>query len=182
MKTKFMIGLVMLFALSTNWVFGQDSWKIDSIQIVFHISNAGFDVEGTISGISGNLKFSKNKLDKSFFATEAKAGTIQTGIKLRDKHIKKQDYFDVERYPNIKIESKKIMKSKDGFESVCAITIKEQTKEIVIPFTFIQTNKKAEFKGSCSLNRLDFGLGEKSMVLSETVKIDFWISASLVTN
>ncbi len=171
-----------LLTVSSNWVFGQDSWKIDSTQIIFHISNAGLDVEGKIAGITGNIKFSKNKLDKSSFAAEAKTETIQTGIKLRDKHLKKTDYFDVENNPTIRIESKKIIQSKNGFESICTIKIKGQTKEISIPFTFKQANNKAEFNGTFSLNRLDFGLGEKSIILSDTVKIDIWISASLATN
>lgn len=178
MKIKLIITYIILFTLSSNWVLGQDSWKIDSSRVVFHISNAGFDVEGTITGITGNIKFSKNKLDKSFFTTEAKTESIQTGIKTRDKHLKKPDYFDTVKYPTIKIESKKIIKSKNGFDAFCKVTIKSQSKDITIPFTFNQTNKKAEFKGSFSLNRLDFDLGEKSIVLSETVKTDIWISAS----
>ena len=182
MKLKLIIGYIVLFTLSSNWGFGQDLWKIDSARVVFHISNAGFDVEGTIAGIAGNIKFSKNKLDKSFFTTEAKTETIQTGIKLRDKHLKKPDYFDTDKYPTIKIESKKIIKSKDGFDAFCTVTIKGQTKNLTIPFTFNQTYKKAEFKGIFSLNRLDFGVGEKSSILSETVKIDIWISASQLTN
>ena len=182
MKIKFVIGYAVLLTLSSNWGFGQDSRKIDSTRIVFYISNAGLDVEGTMAGITGNIKFSKNKLDKSFFAAEAKTETIQTGIKLRDKHLKKADYFDIEKYPNIKIESRKIIKSKNGFDAFCTIILKGKTKDIVLPFTFKQTNNKAEFKGSFSLNRLDFGLGEKSIILSDTVKIDIWIGASLVTN
>lgn len=182
MKIKFIIGYVVLLTLSSNWVLGQDSWKIDSSRVVFHISNAGLEVEGIIVGIIGDIKFSKNKLDKSFFTTTAKTETIQTGIKLRDKHLKKPDYFDIEKYPTIRIESKEIIKLKNGFESFCTIILKGQTKNIVIPFTFNQTNKKAEFKGAFSLNRLDFDLGEKSIILSDTVKIDIWIGASLVLN
>lgn len=182
MKLKLIIGYIALFTLASNWVFGQDFWKIDSTRLVFYISNAGLDVEGSMTGITAQIKFSKNKLGRSFFVAEAKPETIQTGIKLRDKHLKKADYFDIEKYPTIKIESKKIMQSKNGFDAYCAITLKGQTKEIVIPFTFKQTNKKAEFKGAFSLNRLDFSLGEKSIVLSETVKTDIWISASQLTN
>lgn len=182
MTIKFVIGFAILLILSSNEAYGQDSWKIDSARVVFHISNAGFDVEGNIAGIAGNIKFSQNKLDKSFFVAEAKTETIETGIKLRDKHIKKPDYFDTEKFPTIRIESKKIVKSKNGFDAFCTMTMKGQTKDIVIPFMFNQMSKKGEFKGAFSLNRLDFGLGEKSMILSETVAIDIWMKASLINN
>ena len=75
-----------------------------------------------------------------------------------------------------------ITKSKEGFESLSSITIKGITKDITIPFMFSQTNNKAEFKGSFSLNRLDFGIGEKSIILSDKVEVDIWIAASLGTN
>ncbi len=182
MKIKHVVGYAVLLTFYSNWTYGQDSWKIDSTRIVFHISNAGLEVEGTIAGIIGDIKFSKNKLNKSLFTATAKSETIQTGIKLRDKHLKKADYFDIEKYPNIKITSKQITKSKEGFEAICIITLKGQTKDLFMPFVFKQTNNKAEFKGSFSLNRLDFGLGEKSIILSDSVEIDIWIGASLGTN
>lgn len=182
MKIRFVVPCIVLLTFYSNWVFGQDSWKIDSARVVFHISNAGLDVEGSIDGITGDIKFSKNKSGKSFFTATAKSETIQTGIKLRDKHLKKADYFNVDKFPTIKIASKKITQSKGGFEAICAITLKGQTKELVIPFTFKQNINKAEFTGSFSLNRLDFGLGEKSMVLSDNVDVDIWIDASRVTN
>ena len=181
MKIKIVFWSVLFTFLST-WAYGQASWKIDSARVVFHISNAGLNVEGILGGLVGDIKFSKNKLTKSSFTATAKSETIQTGIKLRDKHLKKADYFDVEKHPTIKITSNAITKTKVGFESRCSITIKGVTKEIVIPFTFNQTKNQAVFTGTCSLNRLDFGLGEKSIILSDTVEIDIWISATLITN
>jgi polyisoprenoid-binding protein YceI len=180
------IGQVMLYAgiltFYSTWTHAQDSWRVDSTRVVFHISNAGLDVEGSIAGVIGDIKFSKTKLVKSFFTATAKSETIQTGIKLRDKHLKKFDYFDVKNHPTINITSKQITKTKNGFDSICAITIKGQTKDINIPFTFKQTDNKGEFNGAFSLNRLDFGLGEKSIILSDTVAIEIWIVATIVRN
>ena len=182
MKFTFALGYALLLILSSESLLGQDSWKIDSTQIVFHISNAGFEVAGTISGVAGEIKFSKNKLDQSYFRATAKSETIKTGNRLRDKHLKKADYFDVEKYPTIRVETNNIIPSKDGFTAHAVITIKGVTKNIDIPFGFKQTKDGAEFKGSFSLNRLDFGVGGKSFILSDTVRIDIWIGASLVNN
>lgn len=180
MNVKYLMACA-LFLLSVS-VHAQDSWKVDSTRVVFHISNAGLDVEGTVVGIEADIKFFKNKPSKSLFTATANSVTIQTGIKLRDKHLKKSDYFDSEKYPTIKITSKQITKSKDGFESLSSVTIKGITKDITIPFTFNQTNNKAEFEGSFSLNRLDFGLGEKSIILSDMVEVNIWIGASREAN
>jgi len=181
MKIKCLMSFALFLSFCSISV-AQDSWKVDSTRVVFHISNAGLDVEGTVAGIEADIKFLKNKPNKSLFTATANSGTIQTGIKLRDKHLKKSDYFDSEKYPIIKIKSKQIAKSKEGFESLSSVTIKGITKDVTIPFTFSQTNNKAEFKGSFYLNRLDFGLGEKSIILSDKVEVDIWIGASLESN
>jgi polyisoprenoid-binding protein YceI len=181
MKIVSAIGYSLLITLYSSLTYGQDSWEIDSTRVIFHISNADFEVEGIITGVLADIKFSKDKLDKSFFKATVKPKTIQTGIKLRDIHLKKSDYFDVERYPNIKIESNRITKSKDCFQALSVISIKGHSKNVIIPFTFNQTKKRAEFRALFSLNRLDFDLGEESIVLSDKVVVDIWIAALLVS-
>jgi polyisoprenoid-binding protein YceI len=182
MKARYVFLYVISLSCFFNEVNAQDSWKVDSARVVFHINNAGLTVTGSIAGVAGDIKFSKKKVGKSSFTATAKSETVRTGISLRDKHLRKADYFDVEHYPTIKITSNQVTELKDSFEAKCSITIKDQTRDINIPFTFTQTNGKGEFKGSFSLNRLDFGLGEKSFVLSDEVRIEIWIGASLVSN
>jgi polyisoprenoid-binding protein YceI len=43
-----------------------------------------------------------------------------------------------------------------------------------VPFSFIDKGNAIEFKGAFKINRLDFGVGSSSMVLSDdvTIKID----------
>jgi polyisoprenoid-binding protein YceI len=49
--------------------------------------------------------------------------------------------------------------------------MKNRTKQIEVPFTYIETGSTNSFKGSFKLNRTDFGVGEKSMVLSNDVTV-----------
>lgn len=175
MKVKFSIGILLIISLGA---FGQDHWKVDSTRIVFHISNAGFTVDGSVAGVEAGIRFSKSKFGKSSFIATVQSATIYTGIQLRDKHLKKTYYFDVTKYPTMEIASKRIVQTAEGFEALSVITIKGTSKEVNIPFTFSQTNNSAEFKGSLSLNRLDFGVGGKSIILSEKVDVDIWISAT----
>ena len=45
------------------------------------------------------------------------------------------------------------------------------TKEVIIPFTFMKIPEKTELKGSFSINRRDFGIGGKSISMSDNVTI-----------
>ncbi|HYG18546.1 MAG TPA: YceI family protein [Ohtaekwangia sp.] len=51
------------------------------------------------------------------------------------------------------------------------LTIKGITRTVSIPFTVRRQNNSTLYKGSFEINRLDFGLGEKSAILDERVKI-----------
>jgi hypothetical protein len=51
------------------------------------------------------------------------------------------------------------------------VTIKNKTKSLKIPFTFIQTNNTGQFKASFQINRLDFCIGESSALLGDIVTI-----------
>jgi polyisoprenoid-binding protein YceI len=56
--------------------------------------------------------------------------------------------------------------------------LKGQTKDILVPFSFIEKDGKATLKGTFTINRLDFGVGESSMILSNNVVITIEVIAS----
>ena len=51
------------------------------------------------------------------------------------------------------------------------MTIKEITKNFVIPFRVLTKQGSFVIKGEFTLNRLDFGLGEDSIILSNDVVV-----------
>lgn len=51
------------------------------------------------------------------------------------------------------------------------VTIKNKTKSLKIPFTFIQTNNTGQFRATFQINRLDFSIGESSALLGDIVTI-----------
>jgi len=69
--------------------------------------------------------------------------------------------------------STKIKKTdSDNYIGNFSLTIKGITKGISVPFTFSVMNNVYALKGAFSINRLDFKLGEKSIILSNNVKIN----------
>jgi polyisoprenoid-binding protein YceI len=82
--------------------------------------------------------------------------------------LRSDDYFDVAKYPKIKMKSSKIEKQKDGsFIGTFNLTVKSTTKAIKLPFTF-QNNT---FVGKFTINRQDYGVGKGSWVLSDNATI-----------
>ncbi len=93
------------------------------------------------------------------------AKSIDTGIKDRDNHLKSPDFFDVEKFPQIKFKSNKVEKVDDeSYKLYGDFTIRDITKPIVLDVTYGGTIKdpwgmiRAGFKVQGKLNRFDYDL------------------------
>lgn len=141
-------------------------------KVEFKVKNMGLDVSGTMNVIA--IQFKQPSADPATWSLEGSAApeTISTGIALRDKHLKKSDYFDIEKYPVIRLQSTGIKaKGKDNYEGTFSLMLKGITKTVVIPFTVLKKDTTNNIEAEFSINRLDFGLGEESSILKDNVKI-----------
>ncbi len=163
---KFGLLLFLTFNI-TAFTLIQDERANSSI--TFRIVNAGIDVNGTLKGINSEIKFIPEELNTSYINATAQVSTINTGIPIRDTHLKRSDYFDAVKYPLIQLRSKQIQKKgRNQFKGIFELTIKNITKEITIPISLKQNNTQTGWK-SFSINRLDFQLGEESSILDSHV-------------
>ncbi|MBL0881975.1 MAG: YceI family protein, partial [Chitinophagaceae bacterium] len=106
------------------------------------------------------------------------AASIDTDIKARDNHLKKEDYFYVERYPKISFISKTIIKEGAGQYKVTGmLEIKGVNKEINFTFTANPVADGYVFKGGFRINRKDFKVGGKSLILSDQLSVNLSVSA-----
>jgi polyisoprenoid-binding protein YceI len=172
---NYLLGCILILQfMATSKIKAQTSYQVQSAKVDFIIKNAGFNVDGSFKGLEASISFDAQTGNGSIEAS-IDVSTINTGINARDKHLRSDDYFDVVKYPKIKMKSTKIEKQKDGsFIGTFNLTIKSTTKSIKLPFTF-QNNT---FVGKFTINRQDYGVGKGSWVLSDnatitlTVKVD----------
>jgi polyisoprenoid-binding protein YceI len=142
---------------------------IEESQITFQIKNAGITVNGTLEGLQADIQLDPLHPEQAHIEASIPVSTIRTGIALRDKHLQKPDYFEAQKYPHILMRSKTIRKTGKGhYEGVFTLTIKDIEREVLLPFS-LSANK--ELKGKLQVNRLDFGLGQESLVLANEVEI-----------
>ncbi len=160
--------------------FGQALKPVDEgSSIKFVIKNFGINTTGSFEGLTGTIQYAVENPVSSEFDVSVKAGSIDTDIKGRDNHLKKDEYFDVEKFPLIHFKSTKITltNSPEHLYMFGVITIKGISKEIKFPFTVKPTEGGYLFHGSFTLNRRDFNLGGKSISLSDEVNVDLFVFA-----
>ena len=104
---------------------------------------------------------------------------MDTDIEARDNHLRKEEYFDVEKYPKISFKSTKVTTTnKEGYLFIFGIiTIKNVSKEISFPFTQTSKDGGILFEGEFKLNRRDFGVGGKSFSVADDLTVELSIFA-----
>ncbi len=148
-------------------------------KVRFVIKNFGINTGGTFDGLSGTITFDPATLATANFDVSVAAKTVDTDMEARDNHLRKAEYFDVEKYPRISFKSTKVTTTnKDGYLFMFGvITIKNVSKEISFPFTQKSKDGGILFEGEFNLNRRDFGVGGKSFSMADDLTVELSIFA-----
>ena len=175
---KKVLTAIALFCVVT--AFGQNYTPADDgSKVRFVIKNFGINTGGTFEGLAGTITFDPANLANASFNVTVDAKTVDTDLEARDNHLRKEEYFDVEKYPKVSFRSTKITTTnKDGYLFMFGvITIKNISKEISFPFKQTSKDGGILFDGEFKLNRLDFGVGGKSFSMSDELNVELSIFA-----
>jgi polyisoprenoid-binding protein YceI len=171
------ITLIVVVVIAETTVFqnalAQD-WKLSEKEsfVVFIAKNLGLKVSGKISGMKVTGKYNNENIFTSSFIGSIDVSTIDTQIKLRDDHLKSNDYFDVAQYPIITFKSKTITEVGSALNVIGDLTIKGITKEIVITFTVQRNGNKHTILGNVTIQRNDFHVGSSTtLIMADTIQV-----------
>lgn len=171
---------LLLLVLFTGSVFSQGKQQlISKSSVIFHIKNLGITIDGTFAGLKGDIRFDPANLQGSKIEASVETNTIDTDNGTRNDHLKSDSYFDVARYPQITMKSVSFKhRSGNNYMGAFSLTIKNITKTVEVPFSYVEAGNSASFKGHLQINRTDYGVGSSSMVMSNDVKIDIDVTTS----
>lgn len=172
--------LLLIFCLIYCYVVEAQTWKPTTTSINFTTKMLGVKVEGKFKGFQGIINFNPSDLDNSNISGTVDAATLDTDNNLRNNHLKeKPEFFDIVKYPKLKMTSTKIEKNPiGGYIGTFNFTVKSITKSLKLPFTVEMSSDKAVFKGTTKLNRKDWQLGGNTMGMSNEVTINITINST----
>ena len=170
--------LLFVSAILTHFAVAQYKPVDDGSSIEFNVKHFGLRTNGSFSGLQGQITFDKNSLSDAKFDVSIDAGSIRTGVDMRDNHLRGEGYFEATKYPRIHFVSTKITSNGKSEEFLFSgqLTIKNHSKDISFPFTATQNVNGYLFKGSFSLSRKDFEVGS-SGVISDNVDVLLSVTA-----
>lgn len=169
-------------------------WQIDSAHsyIGFKARHAMVaTVRGKFREFSGTGVFDPADLGASSGRVVIKAASVDTGVEMRDNHLRSADFLDAEKFGELVFESTALTPgdSDDEFTLRGNLTIKGETHEIELKceyqgeVTGIQGEQRLGLSGSGKINRSVWGLTYNAVLeaggvmVSDEIKIEFEIAA-----
>ena len=158
--------------------------------VAFQVRHLLSKVRGRFNEFAGTIEFDESNPDNSRVDVTIQAGSIDTAVLDRDKHLRSADFFDVENYPTLRFVSTSVTpRGGNDYDVHGDLTIHGVTRQVVLPATFVGAaadpwgSQKSVFEAELSLNRKDFGLTYNAaletggLLVGDEVKVSLSIQA-----
>lgn len=164
-RTLLSFALAIVLAGAT---FAQSSWSFDKTH-----SKIGFsvdymlltDVDGFFKKFDGSVTTAKEDFVDALVNFTVEAGSVDTDEPKRDEHLRSEDFFYTQKFPNFTFKSTSMKKvSGNNYKLVGNLTMRGVTKSVTLNGTFGGVKKdpwgntKAGFKLTGKVNRKDYGI------------------------
>lgn len=173
-----LFSLILLVTVSVATAQDATLWSVDKSHssINFKIRHFFTPVAGSYGDWDGVLRFDPANLKGSSINMTINAGSVNTANERRDAHLRTADFFETDKFPAMRFVSNDIQKTgENSFVAVGTLTIKETSKQIRLPFTFLGSmphprgGTVAGFKANYQILRNDYGVGTGSYVETQTI-------------
>lgn len=147
------------------------------------------NVRGAFSNIQGTVLYDPADLATSKIDVSIDTATIRTGVDERDAHLKSADFFDVEKFPKIIFQSKRIERSGDELKVLGDLTLHGVTREVILKLEGPTQEEKDPWgnlrigaSAAAKIKRSDFGLTWNAaletggVLVGDDVKIELEVS------
>jgi len=145
-----------------------NDWNLDTVHsgINFSVRHMVVSkVRGRFTKFTGNIALDEADLTRSTVEATIDASSIDTGTGQRDEHLRSADFFDVERFPELRFRSTRIEKvGPENYRLVGELTIRDVSREIALDVEYGGRgkdpwgNERIGFTATAALDRKDFGL------------------------
>ena len=150
-------AFVLAIAASAFTIAENSHWNI--VESEYEVKMVSDKFEGVFKGLKADIHFNENDLSTAKISASIDAASINTGNGMRNKHA--QQGLESDKYPSIKFVSSSVSKTGSGFDAQGALTIKDVTKNIHLPFTFTRKGEGGIFSGGFSIVPQEYHVDKK---------------------
>jgi polyisoprenoid-binding protein YceI len=144
------------------------NYKIDSdhSQVGFKVKHLAIsNVTGNFAEFSGTFSFDPKDMKSAKTEAQIAIKSVSTAQAKRDEHLRGDDFFSAEKFPQMKFVSKEVLPmGSETFKLKGDLTIRGVTKPVELDVSYTGAakdpwgNERAAFSATGKISRADFGL------------------------
>ncbi len=137
-------------------------WQVDAAKssLTFKGTYQNGPFEGKFAKFTVLVAMDDADVSKDKFDVTVEITSVDTQSSERDDTLRTPDFFDPKKFPQAHFVTQSFGKGADGgLEAKGTLTIRDQTKPVVLKVKFAATGDSATLDVDTTLNRLDFALG-----------------------
>lgn len=172
-------------------VIGADSaisvWTIDPryATVEFSVKLLFFTVKGRFTDFSGKITLDENAIHRSSVEAAIKAASVNTGVKMRDDHLRSKDFLNADSFPEIRFQSASVGRGRDRdmLRVAGTLTINGQSREAALDVTMTDRSRSPQgdeiiyCTAVAEIDRFDFGVEYARWLIGRKLKILIQIQA-----
>jgi polyisoprenoid-binding protein YceI len=149
----------------------------------FSFTQAGAVNKGKFKRFPVTFDFAPDNLAAARLDVTVEVASLDTGDQERDDTLKSDELFAAKKFPQAHFLATQVSKTAAGFEAEGKLTIRDQTREVRVPFTFrtaVEGGATVGYmSGKTSIKRLDYGVGQGDWKATDQVGNDVGVSFAL---
>ncbi len=143
------------------------TWKIDPnhTDVLFSAKHMMVTtVRGKFHQVEGELELDEADSTRSRGEIRAAAASLNTGVEMRDNHLRSADFLDIEHFPWVVARTTAIERADDRYRVEAALTIRDETRPVTFDAEFLgfypsmQGGRRVGFHLDARLMRKEWGL------------------------
>jgi polyisoprenoid-binding protein YceI len=122
-------------------------------------------VTGRFAAVQGTITLDADEPSRARAEVTIGAASVDTGMGKRDAHLRKADFFDVERYPHLTFTSRRIEtidRATGRYRVAGDLTVRGVTREVALDATYVPATgaglRRIKLTLEGDLDRRDFGM------------------------
>jgi len=177
--------LAGILALAAPFAMAQTStWTSDPAhsEVDFSVSHLTIShVHGRFGHVTATVTYDAGDITKSSVTATIDVTGVDTGEEARNKHLKTDSFFDVDKFPTATFTSTAVTKTADGLSIAGNLTLHGVTKPVILtaegptgPIPGMDHKQHSGFSASTTVSRSAFGIGNSfpSGAIGDEVKLN----------
>jgi len=151
----------------------------EASEITFRATSRLMNAEGHFGRFSGDVVADPARPTGARISLTIEAASLDTGIGMRDNHLRSADFFDIERFPTIAFQSVRVETAGRRATVTGSLTLHGVTREIAVPVDVQITETALVASGEFIVNRGEYAMNYNSFLnpIGNEVRVAFTFRA-----